>query len=87
LQAAEKNLADEDAGTTLQAIAAGVWQRCLLPWIPLMRGGDDAGIIAQWKELAQAEPDLARRADFAGLALVFAEPAGCKSLWRQALMG
>jgi hypothetical protein len=73
LQAAEKNLADEDAGTTLQAIAAGVWQRCLLPWFPLMRGGDDAGIIAQWKELAQAEPELARRADFAGLALVFAD--------------
>jgi hypothetical protein len=87
LQAAEKNLGDEDAKVTLQAIAAGVWDRCLLPWIPLMRGGDDASIIAQWKVLALAEPDVARRADFVGLALVFAEPAGCKPLWRQELMG
>jgi predicted transposase YdaD len=57
-----------------------------LPWIPLMQGGDAASIIEEWKQLLLAEPDVERRADFAGLALVFAEAAGCRPIWKQALM-
>ena len=54
----------------LEEIAAGRTARCLLPWIPLMRGGDHFVIINRWKELAAAEPDVHHRADFGGLALV-----------------
>src|SRR4029077_20958072 len=36
---------------------------------------------------AQAEPDARRRADYAGLALVFAELTDCRPVWKQALEG
>lgn len=87
LQVVERNLAEEDAAATLAGIAAGQIGGCLLPLIPLMRGGAEAGIIDQWKNLALAEPDERRRGDYGGLALVFAERAGCWPLWHQALEG
>ena len=52
-----------------------------------MQGGAEAAIIELWKQLAQAEPDARRRADYAGLALVFAELTDCRPLWKQALEG
>lgn len=87
LQVVERNLAEEDAAATLAGIAAGQLGACLLPLIPLMRGGAEPGIIAQWKPLALAEPDERRRGDYGGLALVFAELAGCWPQWHQALEG
>jgi hypothetical protein len=81
----ERNLADEDARATLAGIAAGSIARALLPWIPLMRDGGEPGIIEHWKELALAEPDSRRRAEYGALALVFAEPVGRRHLWKQAL--
>jgi hypothetical protein len=86
LQVAERNLTEEDAAATLAGIAEGRVARCLLPWIPLMWGGAEAGIIEQWKPLALAEPD-ARRADYGGLALVFAELTDCRPQWKKALEG
>jgi hypothetical protein len=59
--------------------------RCLLPWIPLMKGGRKAGIIQRWIELAALETDARLRADFGGLALVFAEAAGHLDVWKEAL--
>jgi hypothetical protein len=59
----------------------------VLPFIPLMQGGGESAIIARWKELAQAEPDRRRRGDYGGLALVFAEAAGRRDVWKQALEG
>ena len=50
-----------------------------------MRGGDDPGIMTRWQELAQTEPDPQRRADYGGLALVFAEAAGRRPAWKEAL--
>jgi hypothetical protein len=50
-------------------------------------GGAEASIIERWKQLAQADPDARRRADYAGLALVFAELTDCRPLWKQALQG
>lgn len=44
-------------------------------------------IIPRWTALASAEPDARRRSDYAGLALVFAEAAGCSDPWKQALHG
>ena len=52
-----------------------------------MRGGGEPSIIEQWKELATAEPDGRRRADYGGLALVFAELTGCRPQWKEALEG
>jgi hypothetical protein len=87
LQVAERNLAEEDAAATLAGIAQGRIARSLLPWIPLMRGGKEPNIIEEWKCLAQQEPEARRRADYGGLALVFAELADCRPQWKEALEG
>lgn len=52
-----------------------------------MSGAGDSAIIERWKELAGAEPDSRRRADYGGLALVFAELAGVHSIWKHELEG
>ena len=85
LQVVERNLAEEDATVTLAGIAAGAIDRCLLPWIPLMQGSAEPAILAQWVELGRTEPDAKLRADYGGLALVFAEAAGCRPAWKDAL--
>jgi hypothetical protein len=87
LTVVERNFQEEDATATLEQVANGQVARCLLPFIPLMQGGADAGIIARWKALAEAEPDARRRADYAGLALVFADLTECRPVWKQALGG
>jgi hypothetical protein len=87
LQVGECNLEQEDAAATLRGIARRRVARCILPWIPLMHGGGEAAIIAQWKRVAEAEPDARRRADYGGLALVFAELAACRLEWKSALEG
>jgi hypothetical protein len=84
---AERNLRDEDAAETLASIANGRVARCILPFVPLMRGGADPGIIARWKQIAQADPDTRRRADYAGLALVFADLTDCRPVWKRRLEG
>jgi hypothetical protein len=83
----ERNLVDENAAAVLAGIAGGTAPRCLLAWIPLMQGGDEAAIIQQWLDLARQEPDSQRRSDYGGLALVFAEAAGCRQAWKEALKG
>ncbi len=81
----ERNLAEEDAAATLAAIASGTLHPCILLWIPLLHGGDEAAIIESWRELAGQEPDQRRRGDYGGLTLVFAEAAGCLDVWKEAL--
>jgi len=83
----ERNLETESAADLLGKIDTGVHPRALLPWIPLMTGGDDAGIVEWWQRLAEAEPDSPLRSDVAGLARVFADAAGRKPLWTDALKG
>jgi hypothetical protein len=87
LQVVQRTMREEDAAHTLEAVAHGRWSRCQLPWIPLMHGAAEIAIINHWKELANAEPDMRRRSDYAGLALVFASLAGCFSEWKRALEG
>jgi hypothetical protein len=87
LAVVERNLQEEDAGETPALMVDGQVARCILPFIPLMRGGAKPGIVAQWKELAQAEPDPRRRADYAGLVLVFADLTNCRRIWRRHLEG
>lgn len=80
-------LREEDAAGTLSDIAAGRVARCILPWIPLMHGGAEPGIIDQWKQVAATEPDSHLRSTYAGLALIFAELTHCVTQWQQALEG
>jgi hypothetical protein len=87
LGVAERDLAAFGAAEVLDGIAAGRIARSVLMWIPLMTGGGEDAIIARWLELATAEPDGRRRSEYGGLALVFAEAAGCQQAWRRGLRG
>jgi hypothetical protein len=55
-------------------------------WLPVMQNGGEDAMIARWLQLAGQEADASRRADL-GLALVFAEAAGCGAAWNKALEG
>jgi hypothetical protein len=83
----ERNLAAEDAKATLDGILAGAIPAVVLPLIPLMRGGGEVGIINEWLTRAAAEPDSRRRADYGGLAIVFAEAGERRETWAKALEG
>jgi heavy metal translocating P-type ATPase len=50
----QRALRGEDAAATVAAVAAGQRARCILPFVPLMRGGAEAGIIEEWKRCAAA---------------------------------
>jgi hypothetical protein len=52
-----------------------------------MQGGDRVETVTVWKELADLEPESALRTTYAGLALVFADLAGCVPVWKQELEG
>jgi hypothetical protein len=82
-----RTMREESAAATLAEMASGRVARCLLPWIPLMHGAAEPAIMEEWKRLAEAEPESRLRADYAGLALVFADLAGRRNEWRQALEG
>jgi hypothetical protein len=82
-----RTLRDEDAAVTLAGIAAGRIDRCILPWLPLMQGGAEPGIIQEWLRLASLEPDNRLRATYGGLALVLAELTDCRPVWQKALEG
>jgi hypothetical protein len=72
---------------TRNRIKTGELSRCVLPWIVLMQGGGEVSIIEQWKPVASGEPDGRKCADYGGLALVFADLAGCHQVWETALEG
>jgi hypothetical protein len=83
----ERNMAHENADELLAGIEGGEWSRGMLPWLPLMTGGDDKDIIERWKRIAETEPDSRLRSEYGGLALVFANAAERKTIWTQALKG
>lgn len=87
LQVVERNLEYESAMDLLAGIESGKWSRVLLPWIPLLMGGGRSDTIDRWIQFAEAEPNLQRKAEYAGLALVFADKAGCLDLWQRKLEG
>jgi hypothetical protein len=82
-----RTLRQESAADTLAAIAAGGLERCVLPWIPLMHGGDDLAIMEQWKHVAATESDRLLRGQCGVLALVFADLAQRQPEWKRALEG
>lgn len=87
LLVAERNLATESAADLLAGVESGRWSRALLPWIPLMSGGDNADLIDRWKALAETEPDSRRKGELGGLALVFAEKTTGHDIWKRKLEG
>jgi hypothetical protein len=82
-----RNVQTEDAAGLLSGIASGAVARSMLPWVPLMAGGERADIIEEWKRLAGLEPDKRQRAVVTGLALYFAELARRRAVWGPALEG
>jgi hypothetical protein len=82
-----RSLREEDGPALLEAIATGQHHRCLLVWIPLMRGAEQPDLVARWRQLAESEPDPRLRADYGGLARIFAELADRSQVWNQGLEG
>jgi len=78
---------EEDAAATLAGIAAGQLDRCVLPWVALMRRGGESGIIEEWKRLADMEPDQRLRLDYAADAMIFADLPDVRQAWHKALEG
>jgi hypothetical protein len=78
---------EEDAAASLARIAAGELSRAVLPWISLMRGGGEPGIIEEWKRLADLEPDLRLRLEYAADALIFADLRSVWHAWKKSLEG
>jgi hypothetical protein len=85
LEVVERNLARENADDLLTGIESGRWSRGVLPWLPLMTGGDDPGIIARWKKIADAEPDFRQKAAYATLAMTFASAVDREAVWKKSL--
>jgi hypothetical protein len=72
---------------TLSGIARGELSWCVLPWIPLMRGGGEPGTIEEWKRLADVAVDVSVRLDLAADALVFSDLTDIRPEWSKALEG
>lgn len=85
IQIPERNLAGLSARTFLDEVAAGKAPRAALAWLPVMQGDNEDGMITRWLELADKETDPGKRADLGSLVLVFAEVAGCRDAWKEAL--
>lgn len=82
-----RNLSRVSARTTLASVASGSTSRCLLAWVPLMRGAGKADVVTEWRRLAEQEPNARLRGDYAGLALLFAELAERRGVWEKGLEG
>jgi hypothetical protein len=87
LQVVERNLEREPAADLLAAVESGARSRALLPWVPLLAGGDEVAVAERWKRAAEAEADGRRRAEYAGLARVFASAARRQDFWKAQLEG
>jgi hypothetical protein len=87
LRIVQRTMREEDAAGALTDIAAGQLARCLLPWIPLMRGAEESTIIEHWKAAADAEPSALRRWEYGGLAVLLADLAGRAAEWQHGLEG
>jgi hypothetical protein len=87
LNPVERNLESESADEVLAGIESRRWSRCLLPWVPLMAGADNPTVVDRWKKLAEAEPSSQRKAEFGGIAILFAGRVGRKDLWQDKLKG
>jgi len=80
------NIAEEQALQALDDVAEGRSSWGLLFWISLMHGGGEPATITRWMEVVtRTVPGRRDRGDLGKIALVFAELAGCRAAWLQAL--
>ena len=82
-----KNVRKESAAQSLDRIERGEIGLCILLWVPLMAGADQADIVRRWRDLAMRQQQLHLRAAYVTLAVVFAEMAGRTTLWQTGLEG
>lgn len=85
LAVAERNLEHESAAELVAGVESGRWSRCLLPWVPLMSGGENPDLVERWKAVAGAEPDRRLRGQFGAIALLFARRVGRGTVWEAKL--
>jgi hypothetical protein len=85
LRVMERNLGNESADATLAAIAAGSVRKMILPFIPLMSGGGESGIIEAWLRLASAEANPRKKSDLGVLARIYARGTKAAVAWKLAL--
>jgi hypothetical protein len=82
------DVAGDDARVLLDAVAGGAASWGMLFWVPLMAGGGEEAVVGRWKEVVAAVVAERRmRGNLAGIALVFAELAGCYLAWERGLEG
>jgi hypothetical protein len=84
LKPIERNLETYDAAVVLEQVVRGEAPPKALALIPLMKKGDDPGIIGRWLEITGPETDPGRRGVYA-LALVFAGAVRRKEAWSKAV--
>ncbi len=82
-----RHLVDENGANLITDVARGNTSPWLLPWVPLMRGGDESAIISNWLREARRLSDQRDRADLGSLTLLFATLAGCRPAWNHGLRG
>jgi hypothetical protein len=81
-------LVDEDAAKVVADVTAGTVSPWVLGWVPLMRRGEEAGIINEWQSAAHLLfPSEHDRADLGTLALTFSTLASCRGAWGHGLRG
>jgi hypothetical protein len=79
--------ADVDARALFAEIDRGETARALLAWGPLLKGGAEPEVVAEWKRPVPREPDERKRREYAGLAKVFADLTKRQRVWTPELEG
>lgn len=78
-------LREESAPELVADVASGKFERCVLPWVPLLNGGEQEDIITEWIRLVLEEPDERSKRGYFAIALVFANLAKRAAVWRKHL--
>jgi hypothetical protein len=86
LKPIDRDMGALSAEKVLRDVRAGRAPTLALAFVPLMKKGGDPGMIGRWLEVARQVKEVEIRQAL-GLALVFAEKAGCGDAWREALKG
>lgn len=80
-------LSEEVAVATLDAFGENRVGWGLLGWVPLMRGGQTAEVVARWRGGVENLADLGMRRTLVDVALVFARLTDPDEVWQKGLEG
>lgn len=81
------NIPGDSARETLSRVEAGEFPWGAMFWIPLMAGGDEENVVADWLRLRDKMVPERRRADVVSVALTFAELTGQRRSWERVMEG